>query len=107
MYMRAFAQAWPDAEFVQQAVGQLPWGHNLVLLSKLKTELERRWYAAKAIEHNWSRNVLVMQIETRLRERSGSAVTNFEVTSLSTTQLVLDWRDTSGETGYRIERLGS
>ncbi len=42
MYMRAFAQAWPDAEFVQQAVGQLPWGHNLVLLSKLKTELERR-----------------------------------------------------------------
>lgn len=69
MYMRAFAQAWPDAEFVQQAVGQLPWGHNLVLLSKLKTELERRWYAAKAIEHNWSRNVLVMQIETRLRDR--------------------------------------
>lgn len=78
MYMRAFAQAWPDAEFVQQAVGQLPWGHNLVLLSKLKTELERRWYAAKAIEHNWSRNILVMQIETRLRERSGRAVTNFE-----------------------------
>lgn len=78
MYMRAFAQAWPDAEFVQQAVGQLPWGHNLVLLSKLKTEQERRWYAAKAIEHNWSRNVLVMQIETRLRERSGSAVTNFD-----------------------------
>ena len=36
MYMRAFAQAWPDAEVVQQAVGQLPWGHNLVLLTKLK-----------------------------------------------------------------------
>ena len=78
MYMRAFAQAWPDAEFVQQAVGQLPWGHNLVLLSKLKTEQDRRWYAAKAIEHNWSRNVLVMQIETRLRERNGNAVTNFD-----------------------------
>ncbi len=30
MYMRAFADAWPDAEIVQQAVGQLPWGHNLV-----------------------------------------------------------------------------
>ena len=38
----------------------------------------RRWYAAKAIEHNWSRNILVMQIETRLLERSGKAVTNFE-----------------------------
>jgi predicted nuclease of restriction endonuclease-like (RecB) superfamily len=40
MYMRAFAEAWPDAAIVQQAVGQLPWGHNLVLLDKLKTEEE-------------------------------------------------------------------
>lgn len=77
MYMRAFAEAWPDENFVQQAVGQLPWGHNLVLLTKLKTLAERQWYAAKTLEHNWSRNVLVMQIETRLHERSGTAVTNF------------------------------
>ena len=61
MYMRAFADAWPEAEIVQQPVGQLPWGHNLVLLSKLKAPAERHWYAAKTIEHNWSRNVLVMQ----------------------------------------------
>ena len=33
-YMRAFAEAWPDAEFVQQAVAQLPWGHNLMLPNK-------------------------------------------------------------------------
>ncbi|MNF39558.1 hypothetical protein D3C85_356030 [compost metagenome] len=78
-YMRAFAEAWPEAEFVQQAVAQLPWGHNLVLLDRLNTEIERRWYAAKAIEHNWSRNVLNIHIETRLLERSGTAVTNFDV----------------------------
>jgi len=78
MYMRAFAQAWPDPQIVQQAVGQLPWGHNLVLLSKLKTQAERQWYAAKTIEHNWSRNVLAMHIETHLQARSGTAVTNFE-----------------------------
>lgn len=36
-YMRAFAQAWLDAEFVQAVLAQLPWGHNLVLLTKLKT----------------------------------------------------------------------
>ncbi|MGB4116412.1 MAG: DUF1016 N-terminal domain-containing protein [Polaromonas sp.] len=36
MYMRAFAQTWPDDVIVQQAVGQLPWGHNLVLLTQLK-----------------------------------------------------------------------
>lgn len=76
-YMRAFAEAWPDAEFVQAVLAQLPWYHQLALLDKLRTEDERRWYAAKAIEHNWSRNVLVIQIETRLRERQGQAVTNF------------------------------
>lgn len=36
-YMRAFAEAWPDAEFMQQAVAQLPWGHNLVLLERSGT----------------------------------------------------------------------
>ena len=77
-YMRAFAEAWPDAEFVQAVLAQLPWYHQLALLDKLPGAEDRRWYAAKAIEHHWSRNVLVMQIETRLRERSGNAVTNFD-----------------------------
>ena len=79
-YMRAFADAWPDEAFVQQAVARLPWGHNLVLLDKLPGPETRKWYAAKATEHNWSRNVLTMQIETRLLERSGKAATNFELT---------------------------
>ena len=77
-YMRAFAEAWPDADFVQEALAQLPWYHQLALLDKLKTTDARRWYAQKAIDNNWSRNVLVIQIETRLLERQGKAVTNFE-----------------------------
>ena len=74
-YMRAFAEAWPDAAFVQEVLAQLPWFYQLALLDKLPGLETRRWYAAQAIEHNWSRNVLVMQIETRLLERSGKAVT--------------------------------
>ena len=77
MYMRAFAQAWPDAEIVQQAVGQLPWGHNLVLLTRLKDPQQRLAYAQSAVAQGWSRNVLNIHIETRLLERSGTAVTNF------------------------------
>ena len=77
-YMRAFAQAWPDAQFVQEVLAQLPWYHQLALLDKLPGPETRRWYAAKALKHNWSRNILVMQIEARLLERSGKAVTNFE-----------------------------
>ena len=103
MYMRAFAHAWPDEQIVQQAVGQLPWGHNLVLLTKLKTQAERLWYAAKTIEHNWSRNILVMQIETRSIERSGSAVTNFEA-SLPKPQS--DLARESIKDPYRFDFLG-
>ncbi len=78
MYMRAFAEAWPDAEIVQQAVGQLPWGHNLVLLTRLKDPHQRLAYAEAAVTHGWSRNVLNIQIEGRLLDRTGQAVTNFE-----------------------------
>ena len=77
-YMRAFAGAWPDAEFVQEVLAQLPWYHQIALLDKLSSPETRRWYAAQAIKHNWSRNILVMQIETRLLERSGKAVSNFD-----------------------------
>lgn len=76
-YMRAFAEAWPDGEFVQAALAQLPWYHQLALLDKLQTAEERQWYAAQALENGWSRNVLVMQIESGLRQRTGAAITNF------------------------------
>lgn len=76
-YMRAFAQAWPDAAFVQEVLAQLPWYHHIALLDKLDTPDARRWYAENAIAHNWSRNVMVMQIETRSLERHGQAVDNF------------------------------
>jgi predicted nuclease of restriction endonuclease-like (RecB) superfamily len=77
MYMRALAAAWPDAEIVQQTVGRLPWGHNLVLLSKLKESGQRIAYAERAVQHGWSRTMLEIHIETRLLEREGQAVTNF------------------------------
>ncbi|MEL7666963.1 MAG: PDDEXK nuclease domain-containing protein [Actinomycetota bacterium] len=76
-YMRVFAGAWTEEEIRQQPVGQLPWGHNIVLLTKLKTREARLAYAGAALQHGWSRNVLVVQIETRLLERQGQAVTNF------------------------------
>ena len=77
MYMRAFAEAWPDDAIVQQAAGQIPWFHNCTLLDKVKDPEARRWYIQQTIENGWSRNVLVMQIESGLYDRQGGAVTNF------------------------------
>ena len=54
-YMRAFADAWPDAEFVQAVLAQLPWYHQLALLDKLPGSEARRWYASvEAKEKHWS-----------------------------------------------------
>jgi predicted nuclease of restriction endonuclease-like (RecB) superfamily len=78
LYMRAFAEAYPDESIVQQAAGQIPWFHNCVLLDKIKVPEQRLWYIQQTIANGWSRNVLVLQIESRLFERQGSAITNFE-----------------------------
>lgn len=79
-YMRALADAWPDSEFVQRTVAQLPWRHHVALLDKVDHAELREWYAARAVEHGWSRDILVHQIETRLHDRAGKAVTNFQQT---------------------------
>ncbi len=79
-YMRAFAAAWPEREFVQRTVAQIPWRSNLALLHKLDLPETRIWYARKAIEQGWSREILELQIRARLYERQGGAVTNFSRT---------------------------
>jgi predicted nuclease of restriction endonuclease-like (RecB) superfamily len=58
----------------------LPWGHNVVLLQKVKEPAQRLWYAARALEHGWSRSILTLQIECNLFGRQGKAVTKFAQT---------------------------
>jgi predicted nuclease of restriction endonuclease-like (RecB) superfamily len=79
-YMRAFAAAWPDAEVVQRTVAQLTWGQNIKLLEKLDQPDDRLWYAARTLEHGWSRDILAIQIETQAHRRHGKAQNNFPAT---------------------------
>jgi predicted nuclease of restriction endonuclease-like (RecB) superfamily len=78
MYMRAFAKAYPEDSFVQQVAGQIPWFHNCVVLDKLKTHEDREWYIRACIQNGWSRPILEAQISTRLHERQGKAINNFD-----------------------------
>ena len=88
--MKSFYQAY---EKVPQAVAQLddlpvfsiPWGHNALILEKTKDTAERLWYAAKILEHGWSRSMLTVWIENDLYHREGKAITNFK-SSLPTIQ---------------------
>lgn len=89
-YIRSFYVAYGK---VQQLVGQfealpifsIPWGHNVLLIQKIKDANERLWYASKVIEHGWSRSMLTIWIENDLYRREGKAITNFK-TSLPAPQ---------------------
>jgi predicted nuclease of restriction endonuclease-like (RecB) superfamily len=89
-YMRSFAEAWTEEPIVQQLAAQLPWGHHIVLLDRLKDQPTREWFVKAAVEHGWSRNVLVHHISTQLQERQGKALTNF-----SHTPQIRIWRNRS------------
>ena len=83
--MLAFYREYPHLDFVPQAVAQadespkvpqavalfptelvqaLPWGHHAELMSKVKEPVLRQWYMQAAVKNGWSRNILVMQIES-------------------------------------------
>jgi predicted nuclease of restriction endonuclease-like (RecB) superfamily len=76
-YMRAMAEAWPDAGVVERAVARVPWGHLMRILDKSREPSARMFYVEQAALHGWSRDVLVTHLDRRLHARQGKAVTNF------------------------------
>ena len=79
-YMRAFAEAWPNREFVQQVVAQISWGNNVVLLDRVKDIEQRKAYARLAAENGWSRSTLVREIANNAASNFGRATNNFALT---------------------------
>lgn len=77
-YMRKFAQEWPDREIVQRCVAQIPWRSNIVLMEKVKEPQLRLWYASQAIENGWSKDILGLQVESKLHTRLGESANNFD-----------------------------
>lgn len=80
-----------EAEKVQRVVGQtgrqaidliteIPWGHNIAIITKCKNIDEALFYVQSTQAHNWSRSVLVHQIESGLYRREGRSVNNFAAT---------------------------
>lgn len=78
-YMAKFASIY-DEQFVQEALAQITWYHNIALLDKVKNKDASIWYAKEVVNNGWSRNVLVHQIESGLYERQAIArkIANFE-----------------------------
>lgn len=66
--MRTFALTYPD-EIGSQPVTQLPWGHIITLIHKVKSANEREWYIQQTIAQSWSRQALQRNIEQNLYSR--------------------------------------
>jgi predicted nuclease of restriction endonuclease-like (RecB) superfamily len=79
-YMRAFTAAWPDRAIVQGPLAQISWYHNVALLEKISTDVDRVWYAKQAAKHGWSQSTLLLQIERSAHKRQGKALSNFRST---------------------------
>jgi predicted nuclease of restriction endonuclease-like (RecB) superfamily len=69
-----------DGQSLPCSMAEIPWGHNLVLLFKLKDPLQRLWYARQTVQHGWSRAVLELQIQSGLSNRQGKVISNFAAT---------------------------
>jgi predicted nuclease of restriction endonuclease-like (RecB) superfamily len=62
----------------QQLLLSIPWGHNLLLIEKIKDVDTRFWYMQQTVENGWSREVLGAMIKSNSFERKGSTVNNFD-----------------------------
>ncbi len=81
-YMRQFYNSYKDNTNLQQLVGEIAWGSNIVIFTKCKDEKQRRYYLENCIEHGWNRNVLTHHIKANLFERDdiSNKTNNFKVT---------------------------
>ena len=79
-YMATFAETWSERAIGQQLVDQLPWGQNILIMTRISDRPTREWYIKKTLENGWSRSILEMQIESQVHLRLGAAQHNFERT---------------------------
>ena len=77
--MKKFYLEYKNDELVQQLVAQVPWGHNIVLMTKIDDINVRKIYAEATIQNSWGRDMLVMQIENNYHLRIGNSVNNFKL----------------------------
>lgn len=82
--IRRWYRFWSEGgEIAKQAATQflqIPWWHNVVIVSKSETQEEALFYVSQTLEYGWSRNVLVHQIDSGLWLRQGKVATNFAQT---------------------------
>lgn len=68
-YMKKFAMTFTEDEIDEYGFSSITWYHHMALMDKVKDKIQYAWYAQRTVENGWTRDVLVMQIETGLYSR--------------------------------------
>lgn len=66
-----------EYQFVPQDVAQIPWGHNRLIITKIKNVGEACFYCAETIKNGWDRDTLEIMITSNLYTKSGKTTNNF------------------------------
>ena len=77
-YMKKWYQFYSIVQQPVAQIFQIPWGHNIHIITKCKRVDEALFYVRETIENGYSRAVLIHQIESNLFGRKSKAITNFE-----------------------------
>jgi predicted nuclease of restriction endonuclease-like (RecB) superfamily len=75
--VQLFCEYEAEDEIRKQLVSQIPWGHNILLMQKIKDPSVRFWYMEQILINGWSRDTLGLMIKTHTHTRQGKAITNF------------------------------
>lgn len=78
--IRRLYQFYGDDEFFHQLGGKIPWRHHVEIFTKALSLQEAYFYISETIENGWSRDVLALQIKTKLFQRQGKSISNFKHT---------------------------
>lgn len=69
-----------DTKNQAQLIALIGWTQHTILLQKIKDLPIRYWYMQQILEQGWSRDTLVAQIKSKIHERQGALVHNFDNT---------------------------
>lgn len=103
--MRRFYTRYAGNEFLRQLVAEIPWGQNLLILSKIKDDKEAEYYLSATAEYGWSRNVLLNQIKSQAYKRalSENKSHNFD---RALPEYLSEQADEALKSEYNLEFLG-
>ena len=102
-YMRQFYQAYEASPKLQQSVGEIPWGQNLLIMAKAKNQAEREFYIGQTLRQGWTRDVLLNQIESRAFQRFADRQHNFPQ---ALPKHLAEQADCALKDGYMLDFLG-